>query len=59
MCCFAGLKLDTALHRKLLRLAVRLGASDAALTTGETYRKMIRFANNKISVSKAGGCPDG
>jgi PmbA protein len=54
LCCFAGLKLDTALHRKLLRLAVRLGASDAALTTGETYRKMIRFANNKISVSKAG-----
>jgi hypothetical protein len=30
------------------------GRLDAALTTGETYRKMIRFANNKISVSKAG-----
>ncbi len=48
------MKLDATLHRKLLRLAVRLGASDAALTTVETSRKMIRFANNNITVTKAG-----
>ncbi|MEM4345732.1 MAG: TldD/PmbA family protein [Candidatus Caldarchaeum sp.] len=48
------MKLDTRLHRRLVRLARRLGATDAALSTYETSRHMIRFANNQITVSKNG-----
>ncbi|MCS7137671.1 MAG: TldD/PmbA family protein [Candidatus Caldarchaeum sp.] len=48
------MKLDAALNRRLVRLALRLGASDAALTTYQTRREMIRFANNQITVSKHG-----
>ncbi len=48
------MKLDANLHRRLVRFARRLGASDVALTTYETTRQMIRFANNQITVSKHG-----
>ncbi|MEM1946691.1 MAG: TldD/PmbA family protein [Candidatus Caldarchaeum sp.] len=48
------MKLDANLHRRLVKLARRLGASDVALTTYETTRQMIRFSNNQITVSKHG-----
>ncbi len=48
------MKLGAKLHKRLVRLALKLGASDVALTTYETTRQMIRFANNQITVSKHG-----
>lgn len=48
------MKLDAAVQRRLVRLALRLGASDAALTTSTVTKQMIRFSNDETAVSKHG-----
>ncbi|BAJ50594.1 zinc-dependent protease, TldD/PmbA family [Candidatus Caldarchaeum subterraneum] len=48
------MRLDFAVHRRFVRLAQRLGASDVVFTSHQTQWQMIRFSNNKITVSKNG-----
>ncbi|MCS7133823.1 MAG: TldD/PmbA family protein [Candidatus Caldarchaeum sp.] len=46
--------MNSVLLRRLVRLGERLGASDVVVSSHETTWQMIRFSNNKVTVSKNG-----
>ncbi|MCS6785177.1 MAG: hypothetical protein NZ581_08305, partial [Candidatus Caldarchaeum sp.] len=48
------MKVDPAFLRRLVRLGERLGASDVVVSSHETMWQMIRFSNNRVTVSKTG-----
>ncbi|MDW8063476.1 MAG: TldD/PmbA family protein [Candidatus Caldarchaeum sp.] len=48
------MKVDSVLLQKLVKLGQRLGASDVVVSSHETMWQMIRFSNNRVTVSKNG-----
>ncbi|MEM4183714.1 MAG: TldD/PmbA family protein, partial [Candidatus Caldarchaeum sp.] len=48
------MKINAVLLRKIVKAAERLGASDVVVSSHENMWQMIRFSNNRITVSKNG-----